>query len=366
MKSTLRTAALITLIGGSSASAQLSEAVGMRALVPIPIGAFDLNVGGTLHRVGTTVGPRTPFSFESTLRLPRGSSGFWVGARVEGAPEVDSAPMRPLLGAGFWTTLRRLTVSIGGATHAARIGGRAAAFRTSTRQDSALKGYWEHDSIRGIDSAKFIPTGGYNYFPREIVNVDSGAASHLALWSDVEGRFGWTVGRVSMEAVVGARPRVASYAAKAWTRVGATYPLNDRMSLAVFAGTDPGLVGFGVPSSTFASVALRMRPWRRTAESGKDLGPLSAFMALPEAGGGYRITYLATHAKKVELSGDFDRWRPVAMKQTRDGIWEVSLPLAPGTYRVNVRIDGGRWLPPAGLPQAEDDFNGAVGVLVVR
>jgi hypothetical protein len=364
MKSTLKTAALFMVIGGGSASAQLSEAAGMRALVPIPIGRFDLDVGGTVHRVGTTVGPRTPFSFESTLRLPRGSSGFWLGTRIEGAPEVDTAFIRPLLTAGFWATLRRLTVSIGGATHAVRIGGRPSTFHTVTYRDStpALKGVID---TTGLDTT-WVRTGGYDYSERQGIAGDSGTVSRPAFWSDVEGRLGWTVGRASMEAVVGGRPRIATYAAKMWTRVGATYPLNDHMSLAAFAGTDPGHIGLGVPSSMFASVALRMRPWRRTAESGKDLGPLSAFMALPEVGGGYRITYLAAHAKKVELSGDFDRWRPVSMKQTRDGIWEVSLPLAPGTYRVNVRVDGGRWLPPAGLPQAEDDFNGSVGVLVVR
>src|SRR4051794_8833221 len=104
MKTTYWTAALVTLICASSASAQISEAAGMRAVVPIGIGPYDLNIGGTLNRVGTPVGPRTPFSFETTLRIPRGSSGFWIGSHLEGATEVDSTPIRPLLGAGFWTT----------------------------------------------------------------------------------------------------------------------------------------------------------------------------------------------------------------------------------------------------------------------
>jgi 1,4-alpha-glucan branching enzyme len=93
---------------------------------------------------------------------------------------------------------------------------------------------------------------------------------------------------------------------------------------------------------------------------------MTAFVARRDADGAYRITYVVTHASSVEISGDFNRWHPIALRQTREGVWETSLPLTPGTYRVNVRVDGGRWLPPAGLPQADDDFSGAVGVLIVR
>lgn len=338
----------------------------MRATVPIEIGRYDLNLGGTIHRVATPVGQRTPFFFESSLRIPRGASGFWLGARVEGAPEVDSMPTRPLLGAGFWTTVRRVTVSIGGGTHVARIGGQ------NPQQHSTpgtYRVFIDTAPARQIQLGDSAVTQRFGYFANRdttLTWMDSGATSRIALWSDVEGRLGWTVGRASMEAVVGARPRVASYAAAVWTRIGASYPVNDRLSLAAFAGTDPGHVGFGVPSSMFASVALRARPWRRTAGTGRDLSPLVAFTATREGAAGYRVTYLATHAKTVEVSGDFNRWSPVALRQTHAGVWEVMLPLTPGTYRVNVRIDGGRWLPPAGLPQAEDDFNGAVGVLVVR
>jgi hypothetical protein len=366
MKTTFSTAALFTLICAGPAPAQLSEAAGMRANIPLEIGRFDLNIGGTLHRLGTSVGPRTPFSFESTLKLPRGASGFWLGSRLEGAPEVDSMPVRPLLGAGLWTTLRRVTISIGSATHAARIGGRGPQEHFTTGTYNAWTDTAPPTRIQiSPDSSTIIRHGYYRTRDTTLAWTDSGAPSRATFWSDVEGRMGWTLGLASMEAVVGARPRIAQYDAKVWTRFGATYPVNDRLSISAFAGTDPGHIGIGVPSSIFASVALRVRPWRRTAGSGRDLLPAVAFNAQREPSG-YRVTYLVAQAKTVELSGDFDRWRPVAMKQTRDGVWEVLLPIAPGTYRVNVRIDGGRWLPPAGLPQAEDDFNGAVGVLVIR
>jgi hypothetical protein len=46
--------------------------------------------------------------------------------------------------------------------------------------------------------------------------------------------------------------------------------------------------------------------------------------------------------------------------------WTTTLPLAPGIYEVNIRIDGGRWLVPPGLTTNSDEFGGAVGILVVR
>jgi hypothetical protein len=366
MKTTFCTAALAALVYAGAASAQVSEAAGARTTVPFAVGPVDVSLGGSVHRVGTAVGPRTPYTFESTIKIPRGSYGFWLGSRVEGAPEVDSMPVRPLLGAGFWTTIRRMTVSIGGATHAARIEGRGPATRLVAGRLPVFRDTGPPITLDTGGVEHLVRFGVWEQRDTMLSVTDSGVASHLALWSDVEGRLGWTVGRASMEAVVGARPRIASYSPAVWGRIGATYPLSDRLSLAAFAGSDPGHVGMGVPSSMFASLAVRARPWRRTAGTGKDLAPLAAFNIERQFASTYRVTYLAPGAKSVEVSGDFDRWRPVAMKELRDGLWEVSLPLPPGTYRINVRIDGGRWLPPAGLPQAEDEFNGSVGVLVVR
>jgi len=42
------------------------------------------------------------------------------------------------------------------------------------------------------------------------------------------------------------------------------------------------------------------------------------------------------------------------------------VPLAAGVHRVNVRVDGGEWRVPTGLSAVDDDFEGKVGLLVVR
>jgi len=63
--------------------------------------------------------------------------------------------------------------------------------------------------------------------------------------------------------------------------------------------------------------------------------------------------------------GDFTDWRPVVLTASGDGTWEVTLPIAPGIHRVNVRVNGGAWSVPPGLTVATDDFGGEVGLLPI-
>jgi hypothetical protein len=71
-------------------------------------------------------------------------------------------------------------------------------------------------------------------------------------------------------------------------------------------------------------------------------------------------------ASTVRVSGEPTRWVPVAMVRGKDGWWETALPVAPGTYRMNVSIDNAVWSPPPGVPVSRDEFGGLVGLVTVR
>ena len=73
----------------------------------------------------------------------------------------------------------------------------------------------------------------------------------------------------------------------------------------------------------------------------------------------------ADGARLVELMGDFTGWQPVALAAGSDGRWRYEAGLPTGMYRFNVRLDGGPWGVPAGVPTADDEFGSSVGVLVV-
>jgi hypothetical protein len=322
--------ALVGVLGfASHASGQVSDAAGIRAEVPFELGRFDLNIGGSLHRVGSVVGPRIPYRFESKLRLPLTTSGFSFGAGVEDAAG-DSLPVRPFLTYEAWRTFRFVLVGLGLSAHVSD-----SPFWLTRRR---------RDTTRGI--------------------LDTLEGSRLKYWPDAEGRIAWRFDALTMEAVIGARGRIDSYAPSVWGRIGATYPISPRFALVAAVGSEPTRPSLGLPSSNFVSLALRLRRWRSPA--GVDSTRSATFGVQRENDKECRITYAAPNASTVELSGDFNGWRPVKLRSTRTGVWETTVPLTPGTYHVNVRVDGGRWLPPPGLPQADDDFNGAVGVLVVR
>jgi hypothetical protein len=46
-------------------------------------------------------------------------------------------------------------------------------------------------------------------------------------------------------------------------------------------------------------------------------------------------------------------------------LWELNVPVAPGWHQINVRVDGGPWMAPPGIPTTHDSFGGDVGLLVV-
>jgi 1,4-alpha-glucan branching enzyme len=83
-------------------------------------------------------------------------------------------------------------------------------------------------------------------------------------------------------------------------------------------------------------------------------------------GVGYELTLHVPDARVVELSGDFNGWQPVVLHQTRPDVWETTLSVGPGTYHVNVRVNGDRWVAPPGLVTIADEFNGTVGLLILR
>jgi hypothetical protein len=95
--------------------------------------------------------------------------------------------------------------------------------------------------------------------------------------------------------------------------------------------------------------------------------PVVPAFEVRSAGGGQRsIRVRAPDARRVELMGDFTQWQVVSLVRLPDGTWSVTLPLAPGTYRMNIRVDGGAWGVPPGVPALSDDFGGVVGVLNIE
>ncbi|HYL55866.1 MAG TPA: glycogen-binding domain-containing protein [Gemmatimonadales bacterium] len=79
-----------------------------------------------------------------------------------------------------------------------------------------------------------------------------------------------------------------------------------------------------------------------------------------------RLLVRAPGATSVELAADFTDWHPIVLERVaEEGAWQLLLPVASGFHRLNVRIDGGKWIAPAGTTRSADEFGSEVGIVAV-
>lgn len=158
----------------------------------------------------------------------------------------------------------------------------------------------------------------------------------------------------------------------AWAGATAAFWLTGHVAVVLGAGSYPADLAQGFPAGRYLSLSLRLATARppeperdalrvRLPETGAGT---PEFEVRPEGPGWRRIRVRAAGASRVELMADFTDWRVVPLRPDGDR-WVVGLPLEPGVYRINLRIDGGAWTAPPGLPLLSDEFGGTVGILVV-
>jgi 1,4-alpha-glucan branching enzyme len=71
------------------------------------------------------------------------------------------------------------------------------------------------------------------------------------------------------------------------------------------------------------------------------------------------------HITNADITGDFTNWQSMPLAASNDGWWAITLPIVSGVHQMNLRLNGGSWIVPPGLASLQDEFNGAVGLIVV-
>lgn len=165
--------------------------------------------------------------------------------------------------------------------------------------------------------------------------------------------------------------------ARSWGSLSAVVWMRPRLALAAGGGTYPIDPTQGFPGGRFVSVSVRLTTGRGNQSSSvtplqavllpeEEAPAASGFAAVRDSAGALWLRVNAPRARLVEVSGDFTNWEPVAMLPTSGGWWAVTLPIGPGKYQMNLRLDGGTWIAPPGLLAMRDEFGGTVGLLVVE
>ena len=206
--------------------------------------------------------------------------------------------------------------------------------------------------------------------PAFLVRVETSPEVPARRYNEAELLVELPYGPVRLEARSGARLQRGGRGPTTWAQAAADVRLGRRAALALSAGRLRGTPELASPSSPFLSLALRVLPGRSAPAS---LAPVAA--AAPTERAAFEVasqgttrtfTVRAAGAARVEIMADFTDWQPRALDAgTEPGTWRVALPVAPGTYRINLRVDGAAWAAPPGLPDVEDEFGGRVGLLVI-
>ena len=200
---------------------------------------------------------------------------------------------------------------------------------------------------------------------RSIATVDSGTVSRTAGWNEVNLRAQWAGARLALNAAGGIRlgaPRAR------WGEVQAVLQALPRAAIVTTAGWEPMASLIGDRRGALLSVGLRLSPAPRRPRPPLGVAPSDASFrveVVSGAPGSRRIRIHAPFARRVEIAGDFTGWQPVLLSTEGRGDWSATVPIAPGLHRVVLRFDGGRWVPPAGVPRVADDFGGESGVVTV-
>jgi len=267
-------------------------------------------------------------------RSPR--AGEWLGLSTG----RGGAGTRLDFGSGVWRSLAHVQIETGVVTSLVplheQVPGAFGFYRTT------------HDTLYWVDSTSFQ-------------RVDR---THVSTMT--QGSLRWQFGRVEASAAAGVvlfGVRAPRRWAQATAEVHATQHL---LVMAAFGQRPAASQAFDPSVGPRTMLGVRFAPWAARSALAAGGPRLRAWSVHGVTAGRSTVRVRCDHASSVDITGDFTDWAPVALASEGGGWWQCALPIAPGLHQVQVRIDGGAWQPPPGLPTTQGDFAGTAGVLVVE
>jgi hypothetical protein len=186
---------------------------------------------------------------------------------------------------------------------------------------------------------------------------------------DAEARVDWRFRSATLGLALGARRGDASTSKEQWERVDISFPLNPQVAVIASGGRKPAIPEERLPSGAFATLGVQVT-WQNEPRrppflpvDGRDTPRL---VSLDVGGGRRSINIIGLAARRVEIMGDFTDWEALELAPIGNRVWYITMPIAPGAHHVSIRVDGGPWMPPPGLPVTADEFMGTVGILLIE
>jgi hypothetical protein len=216
--------------------------------------------------------------------------------------------------------------------------------------------HFEKQFIQGVDTAITI------------LVRDSARAGSRHDWRDAQLGFHWAGGRLALQATVGTRFAAASVPNETWGQATGSLSLAPNIALIAAAGIQPSSAAYGLPRARFVDLGFRLAPSAllHPRLPGFVRPTVAAFQVENGANGQRTLRIRVPDARSVEMSGDFTSWKPIMLKRSDSDSWTATLAIAPGLHRLAIRVNGDAWTPPPGIATVPDEFQGTVGVIVVK
>ena len=154
-----------------------------------------------------------------------------------------------------------------------------------------------------------------------------------------------------------------------WASLQTAIWITNKIAAVAAGGREPAQPTRGLPARTYGSLGLMLAYWPIPRGEVLVETPASLVRAFELRSAGpalQRITARIGGVETVEVMGDFSDWAPLPLIRRGRDLWELLIPMQPGVHQINMRIDGGQWITPPGVPSIRDGFNGEVGVLVIK
>jgi hypothetical protein len=317
-------------------------------------GGFQLSVAGFADRaILNEMLAVSRAGTDARLSYRRGSAGVWLGREASVDNKATPVSAVPRASGGAWKQWGRALFSVSLSSYSTREGRRD---RVTTSNPTGFP-------PPGLDTLR-APTVA----DTQQTAIDSGSAGRLRSWNDAELSLDWGVGRLAFRGVVGTRFFAERQPNELWGQVQGAYTLGPDVALIAATGVHPSAAAYGVSRARFLEVGLRVAPSALLRPRlPRGVRPTAAAFEVGSAVAGRRTLRIRVpNARTVELSGDFTGWKPIALTRAGADQWEARLPIAPGIHRLAIRVDGDAWTPPPGVNAVPDEFQGTVGVIVVR
>jgi hypothetical protein len=288
------------------------------------------------------------------------NSGIWLGGGVARPWRIAVVSQVDVTGAGAWTRVGDAMLS---GTFTNFFFTKVAATRDSSGTPQACSAHNEPIAISPSQASLASSSSS------------AGGASDCrrqSRFSDVEGSINWAFGWFEFTGQAGYRfgdSFDVTPDSRRWAAGTAVLWITDRVAAVMGGGRVPANPSRGLPARNYANFGLMLSyssiPRTSVPVAPRTIAAVKDFEVRQLVTGTQKITIRVGGVETVEVMGDFSDWTPLLLMRRGRDLWDLTLPVSAGVHEINLRLDGGPWLAPPGLPTRRDSFNGEVGLLVV-